>query len=141
MKILGPQASSMQANPSDASTEVSRVGAMLRRHLSFARVCSVIPERIWHEPWAPPPVIPKYRIREFKDEVHDTANAQERHPPKLIVCGINVQALVDAFDEIIEEAVANSDFSRVLSPCRLFEVYVDALARCFIGADKYLKGG
>ncbi|KAI0060519.1 hypothetical protein BV25DRAFT_1807146, partial [Artomyces pyxidatus] len=61
----------------------------------------------------------------FQDRVFDAAVANRRlgiPPPRLIVQGEDIKELVKKWKDILAEAVAREDFTRVLSPERHFEI-------------------
>ncbi len=104
--------------------EIDQIGRRLVRDLSFASAVSILPKRIWQDPWVAAEVTPKYNYEEFWDQIFDdaTLNTTVRNSPTLRVSGIGMDACVDALQRKMREAAAASDFSTILSPNQIFEV-------------------
>ncbi|KAJ7149389.1 hypothetical protein C8R43DRAFT_887958 [Mycena crocata] len=78
---------------------------------------------LWEERWVPQPGSygGLFNMSDFAKSIFDTASSGG-HPSELLIEGFNIEALTTSFIDKIKAAVADRDFTHILSPDRTFQI-------------------
>lgn len=94
--------------------------------VSFASASSILPPTIWENEWKPAPSSsgPQFCLENLSEEVYKAASRARPTATRLHLTGRTVADLAAKFEQLLNLAITEGDFSQILSSSRTVLMYV-----------------